>query len=130
MLNHNYWRKLKEVSYGREKLVSYGLAINAHIDSLEILDIYYPCEALDNDSKDKVHDKASYCKMVVDKLHKFTNLKHLKFEVNQECSSVDVEDLDYIINYACTVAYLSLVHQYGQNSKDNWSYPFRTIHYQ
>lgn len=90
---HNYWRKLKEVPYGREKLVSYGLAINAHIDSLEILDIYYPYKALDNDSKDKAHGKASYCKMVVDKLHKLTNLKHLKFEVDQECSSVDVEEI-------------------------------------
>lgn len=107
---YNRWCKLKELPHGCKQLSSYGQAANARAHSLEILDFYYPYKALDDDSKRKVFNKKSYCEWVLDRLHVFTNMKHLKSDVDPKCVSVDMEELDSIIDNASIITTLSLIH--------------------
>lgn len=88
---------MKEIPSGRKQLEDYALAASAYQQILESLDIYYPYKALPTDGLFKIQEKATYREKVIDKL-RYSNLKQLKFEVQPKWSTVELGELDDIID--------------------------------
>lgn len=121
----DHWHKLKEIPYGRKQLGYYGLGAYAHYQTFESVDGYYSyMGSLMDDGPTRFHEKASFCDNVVNKLQDYSKLKHLKFDMDPRCFSMDLKSLDYVIDKsASAVTSLPLEQQDYHETEKTYSYP-------